>query len=232
MHSNKYILIYASILVVVVATVLSVAALQLKPFQDRNIRLEKMQNILGSVSLQATREEAEKMYEKYIVEEVVIDPAGEVVGNDAFNIDLVNEYKKDASKRNLPLFVCQLDDGNKYIIIPVRGKGLWGPIWGFISLKDDYNTVYGATFDHKTETPGLGAEINQPAFQDQFVGKQIFDESGEFTSIHVLKSGAGEDNPHAVDGISGGTITSNGVDAMLKAGIGSYLTYIKKQKSI
>jgi Na+-transporting NADH:ubiquinone oxidoreductase subunit C len=230
MHSNKYIIIYASILVVLVASVLSVASLQLKPFQDKNVRLEKMQNILGSVAITTSREDAEKAYDKYIVEEVVIDQSGSVVGNNAFNIDLVNEYKKEPANRQLPLFICKLDDNKRYIIIPVRGKGLWGPIWGFISLKEDYNTVYGATFDHKTETPGLGAEINEKSFQDQFAGKQIFDDKGEFTSIRVLKGGADPANLHGVDAISGGTITSNGVDAMLKSGIGSYLGYIQKQK--
>ncbi len=114
-------------------------------------------------------------------------------------------------------------------IIPLRGKGLWGPIWGFISLEDDLNTVFGAVFDHKAETPGLGAEINRPMFQDPFAGKSIFN-GEEFKSIKVIKGGAGEDNMHGVDGISGGTITSDGVTDMLLERLTMYLPYFNKIK--
>jgi Na+-transporting NADH:ubiquinone oxidoreductase subunit C len=230
MHSNRYIIIYASVLVIIVATVLATAAIQLKPFQDKNIRLEKMQNILTSVKIEASPADAESKFETYIAEEIVIDSKGEVIGNNAFDIELVNELKKAPEQRQYPLFVYKSDDGSSRYIIPVRGKGLWGPIWGYIALNEDLSTVYGAVFDHKSETPGLGAEINQVSFQSQFVGKSIFDESGAFTSILVKKGGAESTDKHAVDAISGGTITSDGVTHMLKDCLNNYVAFIEKQR--
>lgn len=229
MYSNKYIIIYASVMVVIVATVLATAAMQLKPFQEKNVRIEKMQNILTSVGIKSTPEDAERKYNQYITEEVVIDKDGNVVGNEAFDIDLAFELRRPEAEREYPLFIGE-DQGKKYYIIPMRGKGLWGPIWGYIALEDDLNTVFGANFDHKAETPGLGAEINEEAFQQQFIGKKLFDDSGKFTSILVRKGGAREGNVHEVDAISGGTITSDGVTYMLRDGIGSYLPYFQTQR--
>ena len=114
-------------------------------------------------------------------------------------------------------------------IIPLRGTGLWGPIWGYISLDNDMNTVYGAVFDHKAETPGLGAEINRDFFEKPFNGKRIFDLEGDFVSIAVVKGGAKENDYHGVDGISGGTITSDGVTAMLKERLDKYLPYFENK---
>ena len=229
MYSNKYIIIYASVMVVIVATLLATAAMQLKPFQERNVRIEKMQNILTSVGVESTPENAEKMYDQYITEEIVINNKGEVIGNNAFEIDLAAELKKPQTNRSYPLFLAE-SEGKKYYIIPMRGKGLWGPIWGYVALQDDLNTIYGTNFDHKSETPGLGAEINEQPFQEQFVGKKIFDEEGNFTSILVRKGGAREGDLHEVDAISGGTITSDGVTHMLRDGIGSYLPYFQNQR--
>lgn len=216
-------------MVVIVATILATAAMQLKPFQDKNVRTEKMQDILISAGITSTPKDAEQKYNQYIIEELVIDKDGNVVGNDAFEIDLAAELNKEEGQRRYPLFIAE-EAGEKYYIIPMRGKGLWGPIWGYIALGDDLNTVYGAKFDHKSETPGLGAEINEAAFQKQFEGKKLFDDSGKFTSILVRKGGAREGNEHEVDAISGGTITSDGVTYMLRDGIGSYLPYFQNQR--
>ena len=131
--------------------------------------------------------------------------------------------KKDADAQLLPLFISNVEGVTRYII-PLRGKGLWGPIWGFISLEEDLNSVFGAVFDHKSETPGLGAEINRASFEDPFSGKSIF-EGEEFTSIKVIKGGAEEGDMHGVDGISGGTITSDGVSDMLDERLRRYLPY-------
>jgi Na+-transporting NADH:ubiquinone oxidoreductase subunit C len=111
------------------------------------------------------------------------------------------------------------------------GKGLWGPIWGFVALEGDYNTVYGAVFSHKSETPGLGAEISEAFFQEPFEGKTIYNTEGKLVSIDVKKGGAGDSNPHAVDGITGGTITSVGVQEMMKRTFGIYDTYFQNKKS-
>ena len=150
----------------------------------------------------------------------------------AFNIDLGDELKKDIKDQKLPLYVSTLEDSSKCFIIPLRGKGLWGPIWGYIALKNDINTVYGAVFAHKSETPGLGAEINQGFFQEPFRNKKIFNENNEFVSITVKKGGAPEGSLHDVDGISGGTITSDGVTDMLKERVGRYLPYLEKNRPI
>jgi len=189
-----------------------------------------MQNILASVKVEATPDEAAAKFEQYIVEQVMLDNDGNVVspeGLTAFDIDVVKEFKTlDIEKRNYPLFVFE-DNGARKYIVPMAGNGLWGPIWGFVAFEGDMNTIYGSTFDHKTETPGLGAEINQPFFQDKFIGKTIFDGS-EYVSVEVVKGGADvEGKSHMVDGISGGTITSKGVGEMMQRTLNVYVPYFK-----
>jgi len=231
MFSNRYIFIYSAILVIVVATALTITAVQLKPVQNENIRIEKMQNILRAVNIEADVKNAGTLYEKYINESFAVNINGDIVeGVNAFNVDLKQELKKLPEIRNLPVYICQMDTAKRYYIVPVRGKGLWGPIWGYIGLDSDCNTIVGAYFDHQGETPGLGAEIDTKEFQDNFTGKRIFDEAGEFTSIKVIKGGASPDNFHGVDAISGGTITCDGVTDMLKDGLSQYLNYFKKQQ--
>ena len=139
------------------------------------------------------------------------------------------EIKDDIAQRALPVYVCSKDTDTLYVF-PVRGKGLWGPIWGYIALESDFNTVYGAVFDHKSETPGLGAEIKNDWFERNFNGKEIF-ENGEFVSIEVAKGGHTQNNIHAVDAISGGTITSKGVQAMLFDCLKGYLDFFAKHKN-
>ena len=226
-NKNSYTFSFAAIMVIVVAALLSYAAIGLKPFQDRNIELEKKQNILSSVGVNVDRETAEDKYSIYIKSELVLNNKGNEIEGAAFDVDLGKEIKKEKDKQKLPLFISEIE-GSKRYIIPLRGKGLWGPIWGFIALEDDFNKVYGAVFDHKGETPGLGAEINTSIFQDPFAGKTIF-EGEEFTSISVVKGGVDEDDMHAVDGISGGTITSDGVSDMLYERLSMYLPYFKGQ---
>jgi Na+-transporting NADH:ubiquinone oxidoreductase subunit C len=227
--SNSYTFGFATMMVVIVAALLSYAAIELKPLQDTNIELEKQQNILSSIGVDVQRDLAKEVYSKYIKQEIVLNYKGEEVDGDAFEIELKKELKKANSDQALPLFISNVD-GFKQYIIPLRGKGLWGPIWGFIALEEDLNTVYGAVFDHKGETPGLGAEINQSFFQEPFIGKSIFD--GEtFKSIRVVKGGAPEGDNYAVDGISGGTITSDGVTDMLLERLNMYLPYITRLKT-
>ncbi len=230
--SSGYTLTFASVMVVVVAVLLSLAAIGLGTYQAQNVKLEKMQNILASIGVKSQAKEAEKIFSEYIKEQVVLNKKGERVTDDisAFDIDLKKELDKTktgkADEQLFPLFVFN-KDGNLYYIIPVRGKGLWGPIWGYVALEGDMNTVHGASFGHKGETPGLGAEINTEEFQKQFVGKKIFDESGNFVSVKVVKGGAAPEDLHGVDAISGGTITSNGVTEMLKRTLSNYIPYFK-----
>ena len=220
---------FAAIMVIIVAALLSTAAIELKPFQDRNVELEKKQNILSSVGVAIDRDGAENIYDTYIKSELVLNVKGEQVEGSAFDIDLGFEMKKDPNAQLLPLFISNVEGVTRYII-PLRGKGLWGPIWGFISLEEDLKSVFGAVFDHSSETPGLGAEINRASFEDPFKGKTIFE--GEiFTSIKVIKGGAQDSDMHGVDGISGGTITSDGVTDMLDERLRMYLPYFSTLSS-
>ncbi len=250
MFSNKYIFIYASAMVIIVAAILSSASQILKPFQEKNIRTEKIMEILKSVNIKVEKSEAEELYAQYIVEELAVNKEGEVVGvykngkfelGDvrAFDVELKKEQKKrmdlEAGKSTeepvYPIFICN-KEGKNYFIIPLLGKGLWGPIWGNIAFEEDFNTVYGATFGHKGETPGLGAEIDKADFQQQFFGKTIFDEGHNFKSVKVVKGGVSalpqNDQIHGVDAISGGTITSNGLSDMLNDCLINYVPYINK----
>lgn len=223
-NKNSYTFAFAGVMVVVVAALLSFAATSLKPFQDKNVVLEKKQDILKSIGVEVSREQADVDYGKYIKQELVINNGEVKEGVAAFNVDLSKEIKKAPAERDAPLYVAD-KDGETFYIIPLRGKGLWGPIWGYISLKGDVNTVSGATFGHKGETPGLGAEIATPVFMDQFVDKKILDTKGDFASIKVMKGNATGD--YQVDGISGGTITSVGVQDMLEDCIQAYVPYLK-----
>lgn len=229
-ESNAYIILFSVVMVVVVGVSLALIAQVTKPNFVKNQRLEKMQNILSSVNIQVPPSEAEAAYEKYITGSVVYKFDGSLVeGVDAFEqVDLAKELKKPDDQQYFPLYECTKEDG-KYFIIPMRGKGLWDAIWGYVAIKDDAVTVAGAVFDHKGETPGLGAEIAKPDFQNQFPNKKILDVSGNFTGIEVAKAGKNpEGYEHGVDGISGGTITSNGVNDMLIKYLQAFRNYIDK----
>ena len=227
--SNAYIFLYAAGLVIVVAALLSFAAVQLKPMQTKNIENKKKQNILASVNVESTATEADVLYTKYITDSYVINNKGEKIEGDAFSMSMKKELTKSLEEMSLPVYEYTLDDGGKGVIVPMRGKGLGGAIWGFISFQEDMNTVVGTTFDHDAETPGLGAKITLKWFQILFKDKKIFDETGKFVSIELLKGGKGAGNPHIVDAISGGTITSNGVDDMLEDCLVLYEPYFKNK---
>jgi Na+-transporting NADH:ubiquinone oxidoreductase subunit C len=238
-NSNGYIIIYSAVMVVVVALALSCAALKLQPLQNANAENEMKGAILTSVGLEGDALKVKDkttyindLYTKYITDEFVVDAQGERVGDvNAFELlaNLKAEYEKPASERLLPVFVSRDDAGTERYVLPLRGSGLWGPVWGYVALNSDWDTIYGAVFDHQGETPGLGAEIATPAFGGQFEGKTIFS-NGEFTSVNVVK-GRGGDPAHSVDAISGGTITSRGVEAMLRDNLTGYLPYIIKVKN-
>ena len=245
MYSNGYIFRYAAIMVIVAAALLSTAAMLLKPFQERNMAIEKMGGILSSAKIEGVeKEETIIKFNEFVTESIVVDQEGNVVeslidGNKedgaAFKLNMKKQlYQKSKGMDfNLPIYKVN-KEGEVIYIFPLLGTGLWGPIWGNIALSDDLNTIVGVTFDHKGETPGLGSEITTADFTNQFVGKKIFDENNQFTSILVVKGGvktlAQDLQIHGVDAISGGTITSNGVNDMLQYVIESYLPYIEKQK--
>ena len=228
--SNRYIFIFSSIIVIAVATLLSLSATLLQPAQERNLEIEKKKSMLESIGVPATRDNTVELYDEYIKESFVLNYKGEPVGGiDAFKVVLKNEQKKSLDQQYLPVFRAAPDDGEKVIILPVEGKGLWGPIYGYVSLRSDLNTIYGVTFDHKGETPGLGAEINTTSFESMFIGKKLFDNE-KFISINVIKGGAKPDDIHGVDAVSGGTITSKGLEKMLFDCLKKYNDYLLKNR--
>ncbi len=233
-NSNGFTFGFAIAMVVVVGALLSLAAMGLKPFQKDNIQKEKMQNILSAINIDVNRDEAGETFDKYVTDQVVLNQKGEVVEGDvtAFDVDIKKQYRelkanaRSKDEMEYPLFICQ-KDGKEYAVIPLVGTGLWGPVWGFMSLESDYNTIYGASFDHKTETPGLGAEINTAGFQSQFPGDKVYkDGDVDFT---VLKGGGGSETQYGVDGITGGTITSKGVEEMIQRTMAIYKNYFDNQ---
>lgn len=235
--SNTYIFVFSLIMVTIVAVLLSFVSMQLKPIQEMNIQVEKKQDVLRSVGKAGNVDQADNKntyiddeWAQYITDSYVVDYNGDLIEMDAFEVmlDLENEVRKPREERDYPIFVYSENGGPKKYVVPVRGKGLWGPIWGYVALEEDLNTIAGAIYDHQGETPGLGAEINTPRFESQFTGKTIFDENGDFVSIEVVKGGADPNNPHQVDAISGGTITSKGLQAMLEDCLIGYVAYFKK----
>lgn len=237
--SNTYIFVFSTVMVMLVATLLSFVAEQLKPFQEKNIEIEKKLDILRSVGIARDIDDVkdkdiyvEEAYDKNISKSFAINPEGELKADvEAFKINLKTELAKSSEDRNLPVFVYVDEDGKEIHILPLQGKGLWGPIWGYISLEEDLTTIYGAIFAHSKETPGLGAEINTDWYQAQYLGKKIFDDAGEFTSVRVVKGGADPNDPHAVDAISGGTITSVSLQEMMEECLGNYETYFKTKSN-
>jgi Na+-transporting NADH:ubiquinone oxidoreductase subunit C len=228
-NGNTYTVLYAAIMVILVAAILASVSMALKPKQVRNTEVEKKQSILASVNIESTVANAEDLYAEKIINEYVVNVKGEKVEGDAFNTDLKKERAKSREDMVLPVFECNTTEGMKYVL-PVRGAGLWGPIWGYIAINEDMNTIYGANFDHQGETPGLGAEIATSIFEDPFVGKKLFDESGKLVSITVAKVGEMAPAEHKVDGISGGTITSKGLEKMLLDDFSKYEEFLKKKK--
>ena len=226
-QGNTYTILYASVMVIVVAAILAIAAVSLKPYQQANVKVDKMKQILSSVNITATSQDAVSLYEKYITDSYIIDSKGEKIAGSAFDVDIATEVRKSGEDRRMPVFVCTLDNGQQKYILPLYGAGLWGPIWGYISVDADGSTLYGAYFAHQGETPGLGAEIEKPAFQQQFVGKKLFID-GQFKPVAVMKKGQKPlDGADYVDAISGGTITSKGVQSMITDCLLPYESFLK-----
>lgn len=253
-NSNGYTFFFAIAMVVVVGTALAVTSQALKPAQQKNLATKKMMDILGAIKVDASRENAPQLFEEYVTRRVSVNYSGSEMSSksggidafdkeDPFNIDVQKDYRtyvkkivKEFGKNpdalgtalteapvNYPVFEC-VKDGKKLFVCPMVGTGLWGPIWGYVALEEDFVTIYGAKFDHKTETPGLGAEINTAFFQDKFEGQELNTDGGDVFA--VLKGGAVTDL-YSVDGITGGTITSKGVGEMINRTMPVYVKYLQ-----
>jgi Na+-transporting NADH:ubiquinone oxidoreductase subunit C len=226
-ESNLYTLIYASVMVVLVALILAFTSEVLRPQQAKNEAVDKMRQILASLNVSSASTDVEALYNSTIVAAYLIDREGNRTEGIAFDVELADELTKPADERKYPVFEALIDGDKKYVL-SLRGTGLWGPVWGYIALNSDKNTVCGASFGHEGETPGLGGEIDKPAFAAEFPGKKIFNNTGKFTSIAIVKPGKTAQGQDYVDGISGGTITSRGVDDMLYSSLEFYVPFLKQ----
>lgn len=215
-NSNAYIILYSTVMVVIVATLLALAALGLQKRQYENELNEKKQAILASLSA------SDQRYDEFIDAYVVDKNGARIDGEDVFA--LLNDLPGAYAAGKFPVFEAR--DGR--VVLPVTGMGLWGPIWGYVALEKDMNTVAGVIMAHKGETPGLGAEISTAKYQANFVGKTIF-EGDKFVSVTLRKGGA-KDPAHEVDAISGGTKTSDGVTAMLYNSLANYLPLLEAKR--
>lgn len=241
-NKNSYTIIYTAVMVIVVAAVLAFVSSSLKGKQTQNAEVDTKSKILGAVALTQGMETAsnksafvEQQYEKYVTEDIAVNAEGQVIeGVTGFSVDLKtqNDLMKagNTADLQLPVFVCTMDNGSKVYILSCYGAGLWGPIWGWIALESDMDTVHGTLFAHKGETPGLGAEIATEWFSAQFNGKKIF-EGDEFTSVRVIKGGAAPDDIHGVDAITGGTMTSRALDSTIETWLKAYMPYIESVKA-
>ncbi|MDR0536835.1 MAG: NADH:ubiquinone reductase (Na(+)-transporting) subunit C [Tannerellaceae bacterium] len=218
--SNTYTIIYASVMVVAVAVVLAFTSQSLKSFQKENEENDKRQQILRSINVRVTAKEAKQKYNELIKDAFFVDAQGHKTDGDAFAEDVAKAFERNV----YPVFIAGIDGQTKYIMA-LSGAGLWGPLWGYISVNEDRNTVFGADFGHAGETPGLGAEIVNTSFSDQFAGKHIFI-NNEFKSIAIVKPGKSTTEQDYVDGISGGTITSKGVSMMLENSLREYEKFL------
>lgn len=226
-QSNLYTIIYIVVMVIVVGAALAFTAISLKDRQVANANADKMRQILASVNITVPSDEIIPTYEKYISETFVVNDNGERLEGDAFSVNVANQSKLPDAERLLPVYVCNLDSANLKYIMPMYGAGLWGPIWGYLSVDADGSTIYGAYFAHQGETPGLGAEIEKPAFSGQFAGKHLIKDDA-FVPVTVVKAGQHpQGNEDYVDGVSGGTITSKGVAAMLDNCLKPYKAFLE-----
>lgn len=223
-NSDSYAIVYAMLVVVIVAFLLAAVSSALKPMQDENIRLDKMKQILASLNIKDVQD-AKAEYEAVVKSDAIIDINGNQVAaeggfdvsNDAVNAD------------NLPIYICEVDGETKYVI-PMTGQGLWGGIWGYMAVNNDGNSIYGVYYSHSSETPGLGAEIASEKFTSRFIGKNVM-AVGE-VAIETVK-GRLEKEATQVNAVSGATITCNGVNAMLKKCLENYKNFLTaKQQSV
>lgn len=232
MRSNSYVLIFAVVTTIIAAVLLATAATLLKPNQDANILKEKQKNILKVVGIVPDEKQVAEIFNQKIESKVVDAEGNEVTTVEAFNVDLITEKKLKSKnpnhKLNYPIYIFTEDNGDKKYILQLSGVGLWGPVWGYLALDSDGKTIASAIFDHKGETPGLGAEISTEAFAKQFTNLDAIDDQGN-VPVKVVKNGTEQNYENRVDGISGGTITSIGVSNMLQQDIKFYMPYLQKQ---
>ena len=241
-RSNTYIIIFTTIVTILLGGLLSLTSVVLKPLQDKQVELDTKKKILGAVMDISQIKDPDEILRTYNerVSSTVVDIEGNPVTTDTKGNELIAEkiniqknHKIAKEERSYPVFIFKNDQGDiDAYIFPMFGSGLWDWISGYIALNKDLNTVRGIAFDHKQETPGLGARITDKAVQGRYIGKKIFNAGGTLESIKMVK---GEGNSglsqHEVDGMSGATLTAKGVNQMLMHYLDSYRGFFSKVKS-
>jgi len=222
---NLKTILYAAAMTLIVALSLASMTSILRPIQKVEEDRDKKVSILSAVEFNENMD-ADKEYEIRI-QEVVVDATGEVIeGKNAFDINLYKEGKKRVQDRLYPIYIYTADTEKKTYILPMNGMGLWDQIGGFIALKEDFNSINGVTFNHVGETPGLGAEIAENWFQEQFEDKKLKDANGNY-QFDVKKGTGNQLDEYSVDGITGSTITTDGLEAMIEEDLRAYDAYFK-----
>ena len=240
---NLYTMLFATGMVIVVGSLLAFVASSLRPKIDENKRIEKQQNILYAMGVNenegssdvnfVSKDKVADEFSKYITEQIVIEGNSITENNKAYLIDIKKEQNnaKEGNTRKLPLFIGQ-KEGKTFYIVPIRGKGLWDAIWAYVAMDKDM-VVQGVFFDHKGETAGLGSNIKERFFMDDFIGEHLFS-NGEFEGIEVIKGNADPKNidkeDNEVDAIAGATLTGNGVTSMMRSDLKLYVPYFKTLK--
>ena len=224
-----------------VSLLLALTSTQLKNLQEFNIELDKKKNILKCIGKDLSLMNADAIFKEYKsnISNIILNSNGDIAANIASeNLESVPNKSTGEVKyflNNIEYLPAYKSSNPEAFIIPISGKGLWSTLFGYFALEMDLNTVIGITFYKHGETPGLGGEVEKEWFQNNFVGKKIFNQTGELVSIKVVKGKvndvySGEALNHGVDGISGATITSRGVSYFLKRDLLKYEQYLKNNR--
>ena len=240
-QSNTYIIVFTAIMTIIVGGLLSLTSQILGPAQKKSIELDTKSQILGAVMSIEKGDDILGIYDKRI-KSLVVDINGEEISINAKGGEMVAEevnilknFKKPSGERAYPVFMyMNANDSNQVdsYILPLYGNGLWDKIWGFVAMDAKGEKIMGVSFDHKGETPGLGARIRDKQVQDRYKGKNIYNDQGELVSVDMIKGEKGEPlDPNHVDGMSGATLTAKGVNEMLRNYLTSYKAYFKKVNS-
>ncbi len=219
-NSNVYTVVYAAVIVIVVAFLLAFVSSSLKDTQEANVENDTKGQILTSLRFDRDKINVKQTFAEKVQDMLYED--GQLV---PYEGKFLTTYGTEIKNGSLHVFVASTDDGTKYVV-PVTGRGLWGGLWGYIALNEDLRTVYGAYFYHESETAGLGARIGEADFRDRFRDKQVFAPEGDI-ALTVVKAGSVKDAEREVDGVTGATLTSKGVAAMVNEGLSAYKAFIE-----
>ena len=215
-NGNVYTICYAAVMVVLVAFLLAFVSSALKPAQDANVAIDKKKQILASLNVRGiAKSDVEAKFDELIQETCVVTPDGQVTEGGAFEV----ETKEIGEK--FPVYKAKTAAGDEALVLPLKGRGLWGGLWGYVAVTPDFQKVLGAYFDHESETAGLGALIKEEKFQSQFIGHPVMGADGK-VALTVVKKGASEAETQ-IDGVTGATLTSKGVGEMVLSGIQQYV---------